>query len=509
MSAVDQQLSAKVLKRVHQLRRLGPRGLVRTAYVRMLGPTVYSLADPCRSIARTLRRHHQSPQSILARRDLLERRARDEIRADRAPLLRDLDPEADASVASERVAGTELVLGRIRRDGAISWTRGPIRGVERTVGAQAPEENRSGPELVDLDGRLGVRRGFGADQAHFLRALETMLDLAAAGSAVPAVIGVDWAHNAVTAQFVHCTDEVGVQPSDEDRLALERALVAVHEAGYVLGRIEKNDVLWSPDRRPMLVGLHEAVSLEGLSRDMSAYLRDLDREAFNRIFGTRLMTAARLRRLPAPLSGSERNGSLPVYAPVVIRDDIRWGKIWNTDVGVGRWNFIMKEHLPIPRGGKVLDLGSNNGFNPLQMLRSGAASAVGVEIDAQAIAQGEFLKSAFEWLDNRSYDFRYIQGSQADLPAFGLPKFDVVTALCSLYYLGEREMRDLVNYIRTLTDVLVLQCNTDRLIDRSDEDTYRKASVAFAVELLDSAGFGARTVVAPTGYSRPLVIGRA
>ena len=221
------------------------------------------------------------------------------------------------------------------------------------------------------------------------------------------------------------------------------------------------------------------------------------------------MTAASLRKFTSSVGSGERIEAGPVYAPVVIRDDISWGKIWNTDVGIGRWNFIMKEHLPIPVGGSVLDLGANNGFNPLQMLRAGAASAVGVEIFEPSIERGMMLKSAYEWLDNRAYDFRYIHGSQGDLAKFNLPRFDVVTALCSLYYLPDRELRDLVHYIRTLTNVLVLQCNTDRLINRSDEETYRKASVEYAVEVLEQAGFTQCKIVAPAGYSRPLVIGRA
>ena len=169
----------------------------------------------------------------------------------------------------------------------------------------------------------------------------------------------------------------------------------------------------------------------------------------------------------------------------------------------------MKRHLPIPRGGKVLDLGANNGFNALEMLRAGAASATAVELDPHAIGQGMFLKEAYEWADNRQYDFQYIQGSHGDLPAFNLPKFDLVTAFCTLYYLEEQNMRDAVRYIRTLTDTLVLQCNLDRLIQRKVESTYKKASIEFAREVLEQAGFRHVEVIAPSGYSRPLVIGRA
>ena len=45
MLQIDRQLPAEGAKRAEQLRRLGPRGLVRTAYVRTLGPAVYSLTD--------------------------------------------------------------------------------------------------------------------------------------------------------------------------------------------------------------------------------------------------------------------------------------------------------------------------------------------------------------------------------------------------------------------------------------------------------------------------------
>ena len=438
---IDRQFSAKVLKRVRQLRRLGPRGLVHTAYVRTLGPTVYALTDPARNLAAGLHRERMVGRALPSRLERLNKRA-----------------------------ATEIGRGA----------------------------------------RPGVRIDFGTDVAAFVQTLEAMLDLSAAGCAVLRVAAVDWESHAIQRESV----ETAAVELDEHAIGrITDALIAIHRAGYALGEIEKSDVVFTADGEPVFVNLTKAIPLRGLSRDMSVFIRDADRHRFNALFGTRLLTATQLRGLlstKATIAREKVNGFTEVYAPVIIRDDIRWGKIWNTDLGTGRWNFIMREHLPIPRGGSVLDLGANNGFNPLQMLRSGASSAVGVEIEPQAIEQGKFLKSAYEWLDNRAYDFRYIHGSQADLPKFGLPQFDVVTALCCLYYLPERQVRDLVRYIRTLTGTLVLQCNTDRLIDRGgDEEIYRKASVEFAVEMLEQAGFADRRIIAPAGYSRPLVIGRA
>lgn len=444
---IDRKLSAKVLKRVGQLQRLGARGLVSTAYVRTLGPSVYSLTDPARRIASLFHRQKALSRALSFRLDCLKERTANHV--------------------------------------------------------------EHGPP--------GSTMEFGTEVGRFIQTLEALLDLARLGCAVPRVVAVDWESHAISVEDIpgaSFLDQSRSGPLQDEALArVEDALTAIHRAGYILGEVGRDSIRFNASGQPIIVGLQNAIPLAGLSRDMSAYLRDADRRAFNTLFGTRLLTASQLRKLLSPSAAIPRDkvrGRFSeVYAPVVIRDDIRWGKIWNTDLGIGRWNFLMKEHLPIPIGGSVLDLGSNNGFNPLQMLRAGAASAVGVEIDARAIEQAKFLKAAYEWLDNRRYDFRCLHGSQGDLRSFDLPRFDVVTAFCSLYYLPDPEVRDLVRYIRTRTDTLVLQCNTDRLIDRGgDEETFRKASVEFAVEVLEQAGFSDRQIIAPPGYSRPLVIGR-
>jgi SAM-dependent methyltransferase len=447
MLRIDPQLLAKVMKRVGQLRRLGARGLFHTAYVRVAAPTVYSLTDSGRAVARTLHRQRVRGRSLASRLESLKRR-------------------------------TAL-------------------------------------ELPEYPAGAGVRQQF-LELGTFVQTLEAALDLLAAGCAVPAVLAVDWGSQEITWPSLGGVHFQELSPRVAERALrqLENAVAAIHTAGYVLDEIDEASVVFEKGSgSPVFVDLSHAVPIAGLSRDMSVYLRDCDRTRSNELFGTRLLTAPQLRILLSPkarISRDTAHGFADVYAPVLLRDDIRWGKIWNTDLGTGRWNFIMKEHLPIPVGGSVLDLGSNNGFNPLQMLRAGAASAVGIEIHEPAIEQAKFLKKAYEWLDNRSYDFRCIHASSADLPQLGLPRFDVVTALCSLYYLDDAELRQLAHYIRTRTEVLVLQCNTDRLIDRGgDEEIFRKASVGYAVEVLDEAGFTKRQIIAPPGYSRPLVIARA
>jgi hypothetical protein len=447
-AALARELPAKVWKRIGQLARLGPTGLLKFAYITTLGRPAYAVADVARSLAR------RSHLDAVGRRDLE------------------------------------------------SWAL----GLRQRLGLRQPTSLSAG-----VDAQRTSQKGFGDDRRRFLQVLEGMLNLAQAGCPIPHVLAVDWDANAIVSEFVigkpfpRYARENGI--SDEVLVRIEDALLAIHRAGYVLGEIGEKDVVVTAEGRVIVLGLHHLRPLAGLSRDASIYRRDIDRRRFNELFGTRLLTAAQLRRNDS-LPGAEDRADR-AYAAVAIRGDIHWGQIWNTDLGIARWNYILKDHLPIPQGGRILDLGSNLGLNPLQMLRHGASSAIGIEMAGLPVRQSGVLKAAYEWLDNRSYDFRCIQDSFADLPSFQLGRFDVVTALCALYYLSEREMRDIVKYIRTISDVLVTQCNTDRLIRRASEETYRKATVEFAVEVLGDAGFARHEIIAPRGYSRPLVMGYA
>jgi hypothetical protein len=84
----------------------------------------------------------------------------------------------------------------------------------------------------------------------------------------------------------------------------------------------------------------------------------------------------------------------------------------------------------------------------------------------------------------------------------------MVTALCSIYYLDDDEIEVVIRHVSSITDTMVLQCNTDRGIRRSDPRTFEKATVQYALDALQRNGFPRTTIIAPPGYSRPLVIGR-
>jgi SAM-dependent methyltransferase len=279
-----------------------------------------------------------------------------------------------------------------------------------------------------------------------------------------------------------------------------------HAAGYVLHDIKYGNVVIERDSEaPYLIDFDAACSYPSLTSLTRRFLRDLDYRKFNLHFGADALTHERVRRLRRR---GGKGGVGKFYAPVYVEGGLRFGAIWNLDIGHGRWHYILERGLPPLEGKRVLDLGANNGFNSLQMLRRGARQVVGVEMDERAVAQAQFVKRLFEWADNTDYDLTFLHEDMSNVPVLELGRFDLVTALCSIYYLDDGQIAKLVQYISQITTTFVWECNTDRLIERADPHTFEKASLDYATITLRDNGFPAVTVIAPPGYSRPLVIGR-
>src|SRR5205823_6040336 len=84
-----------------------------------------------------------------------------------------------------------------------------------------------------------------------------------------------------------------------------------------------------------------------------------------------------------------------------------------------------------------------------------------------------------------------------------------VVALCSLYYLPDDSINQLVRYLSTITGCLVAEVNTASDIGRSDPHTYEKASVHYTRRVLTTNGFPSVNVIAPFQYTHPLIIGKS
>ncbi len=296
--------------------------------------------------------------------------------------------------------------------------------------------------------------------------------------------------------------------SSESKRAIELALDHLHRRG-----------LSSVDVRPENLEMETASfrSLGGAKphRDTNSfvfrYRRDRDRERVNRIYGTRLLTERSARAALAPLSSraNEAASRGDWYAAIDFGSGLTIGEIWSTDAGTGRWEYfngpIMEPLLP---GRRVLDLGANNGVMPMMMLRAGAREVVAFESSSEHIEAAEVVRRIFEWRDMREYPLRLRHGDMREILDQDLGEFDLVTALCSLYYLPKADMAAIVRHASTLAPGMVLQANVEtppaEALDATTGEL--RSSVPFLKRLLESNGFPNVSVHAPPGFSRPLLV---
>jgi hypothetical protein len=520
--------------------------LLWVGYVLGIAPWAHRAAGPLHQLRRWLVRYHLQ-RDVDRRMELLRARFAHGCltQGGHRVAVADLSPELDATCRPLRGTEQEITLADIDQDGFLCPRFKWLWAAPRVDADGFLPRDRFELTLVDRNGWVGVRKNFRGNKAAFVNELEATLLLAAAGCNVPAIVGLDFELLAITFAYIdgivvrEALAQAGapmrdrdVTPArsrigtgimsyrrDEERIVAGRRLIdkvlaaetiarigdsllAIHRAGYTLEDVKYgNIIIEATTNAPYFVDCERALPLRRFSPTTATYLRDRDAQKLNRLFGTHLLTATQLRRIRSGIRDT-------MYSPFYAGAGIRLGAIWNPELGILRWRHMLADHVPVPLGGRILDLGPNNGFNALQMLRAGAKEVVGVEIDPAAIEQGLFVKRVFEWADNTEYCFSYIRGSHADVGSMNLGRFDLITAFCTLYYLSRDAMAKTVSDLAGLADTLVLECNDDRAIKRDDPETFIKASLSFNVELVRNNGFPNVTVIERLGSDRPLVVAR-
>jgi tRNA A-37 threonylcarbamoyl transferase component Bud32/SAM-dependent methyltransferase len=540
------QKIASASKRVGQLLCHDTRDLFWLGYVLTIAPWAHRAAGSLHQLRRWQVRHDRQ-RDAKSRMEQLRKRVGEGrlMQGSYRVALVELCPELDNICRPLRRPYGEIDLADIDQDGFLCRRFKPLWPAPSVEANAFLPRDRLELTVVDRDGWVGVRKDFRGNKAAFVNELEASLDLSAAGCSVPAVLGVDFERLSITFAYIHgmvvreALAQAGAPMRDRElasartaigsrivsnRLdkkrigagrglidqvltadvieSIGKTLLAIHRAGYSLEDVKYgNIIIEATTNTPYFVDWERALPLCRFSRATATWLRDRDANKLNRLFGTNLPTAKMLRRVRLGRGES-------MYSPFYAGAGLWWGAIWNPELGMLRWRHVLAKHVPVPRGGRVLDLGANNGANALRMLRAGASEVVGVEIDPAAIEQGLFVKQVFEWADNTEYRFSYIHGSHADIGAMNLGRFDLITAFCTLYYLSPAAMAKTVSDLARLTDTVVLQCNNERSIERSDPETYMKASLAFNVELVRNNGFPNVEVIERRGSDRPLVIAR-
>ena len=544
------RLIRKVRKLALLLQQAGPSHVAHVLYVSYLLPVVMSVLDAYAPFHPKVRKALEMLQADGERRRWRERKAEVIAAGERGYRLAledlGLSPAGLEDVRARLASAPLVVVADIDQDGYLLSHFGAIDGA-RTVTRDEYFPRKRFTLQVVTDGRtVGVRKNYGGDHLSFVTELAALHTLGAAGCRVPAILDADFDANTLTFSYIKGRElrlELAAQGADLlDRVILARPgydalsgdqrrrqqidagrphldavvtpafveqafaeLRKMHGAGLIWKDIKYGNMLIAAGTgEAYLIDFDTAYDYSGTSPLLFRLLADANIEEFNRCFGTSKLTWRRVREQLRAEQGKKLG-----YSTAYFGYGLRSGNLLKNYVGYGRWHFMMKTHLPSLAGARLLDIGANDAVQSLQALRHGAREAIAIERHSEPIARGLWLREVFEWSDNRSYDFRYVQTDMSKIAEMDLGRFDFAMALCSIYYLDDEGIAALIRHLRTITDTLLLMGNTEEDIGRTDPREYEKASVPYTVRAMTANGFPQTQVIAPPNYSRPLVIGRA
>lgn len=194
-----------------------------------------------------------------------------------------------------------------------------------------------------------------------------------------------------------------------------------------------------------------------------------------------------------------------LYSSAYFFNGIGFGIPWAKSHGYGRWLYILRDALvPQIKGKIVLDLGSNTGILPMYMLRGGAKKVIAVEKDPLNAETMGLYKKIFEWQDDRTYDLSINNMNMLDVMQEKFKEADVVTALCSIYYITEDEIETLMTWVYENVGTLIIESNEDSRVDGRND----KAKLRYLAMTAESVGFKNITFFEPSGFSRPLFVAK-
>jgi SAM-dependent methyltransferase len=174
--------------------------------------------------------------------------------------------------------------------------------------------------------------------------------------------------------------------------------------------------------------------------------------------------------------------------------------------GEGKWNYILRRNLPNLQGKRILDLGCNNGIMCIRSAREGATDIIGIDnskLWKGWTEQSQFVKESIEWRCKTRFQIKYIDSDMGDVPKLGLGRFDVVLILCSLYYLDDSKIYDLLKHLQKNSEHVLIQCNTSSV---HTGDVRRRATLRYMTNALKKAGFGYIYTDEPFFYKNPVVV---
>lgn len=233
----------------------------------------------------------------------------------------ELDPELDRRLEPERKGGRHSEIGDFAQDGGLLSRFGPFDWAASITSEQFMTRTGCRLTLLDVDGRLGVRKEFRAARGRFIQELEGLIHLGERGCAVPGVMDVDWNAQSIVLEYVPgavLREALAAEGAALRQRELEAAgdrtpyrvrikaaqaflprviseaqvarigeeLHAIHAAGYVLEDVKYgNIIIHALTGKPVFIDFERALPLPRNAPGLSEYLRGIDLAKFFEHFG--------------------------------------------------------------------------------------------------------------------------------------------------------------------------------------------------------------------------------
>jgi len=185
-----------------------------------------------------------------------------------------------------------------------------------------------------------------------------------------------------------------------------------------------------------------------------------------------------------------------LYQGITLDDGLTLGRVGSGIFGTGKWDFLVKKHIPGDLFGKrVLDIGCNAGIYCIECCRRRASEVVGIEIHPEHFDQALFVKSYLEWKEKKKYPIKYMFGDAWKILKTNIGKFDIVIIGNLVYYMKEQQS-EFMKLTQPIADKIIITGNKGVEYGKPDILKTAMRAAGFQIQVVDDGN-----------YYSPLLIG--
>ncbi|MCC6721081.1 MAG: hypothetical protein IT243_02690 [Bacteroidia bacterium] len=286
-------------------------------------------------------------------------------------------------------------------------------------------------------------------------------------------------------------------------LKFENEIKKIHHAGITNLSLTFGNIICEEKTGDLVMIDFESTIIHKKRTILFHYLKNNDLKKYNNFFDRNLLTDTNAQEL----INKDSSKFSSFYASINFGNGFFIGPFWDKESGIGRWNFFNKNILPkIVYGKRILDMGTNNSYLSLLLLKEGMAKEiVCVERDPIFIERANLVRKIFDWQDDYNYPISIIEGDMVDFSygKFGYD-FDILTFFCSIYYLDEENIINLLTYASKKIPELIIQANDGTRKQATENKSY-KSSTNFLIDAIKKSGYEIIKTHYGKGFSRPII----